>query len=84
MKKKLLSLLLAVLMLMSIMLTSCSNEEDDGTVTLNADSTNTRTVVIAAITGETTTPEAITQVEEALNRVSKSMYKTQVVLRLMT
>ncbi len=84
MNKKLLCLLLSVLMLFSVVLTGCGNKEDEDLVVLNADSTKTRTVVMAAITGESTTKEAITLVEEELNKISKTMYKTQIILKLMT
>ncbi len=82
MKKKLISLaLLAGLILSSF--TACgASDEDDGAL---ADAeTRTTTISLTAITGKSTTPEAIEAVQDALNKLTKSEYKTQVILQLKT
>ncbi|MBQ7300324.1 MAG: hypothetical protein IJW77_10830 [Clostridia bacterium] len=82
MKKKLISLaLLAGLILSS--LTACGASEKDPDALAEAE-TRTATISLTAITGDSTTPEAITAVQEALNKLTKSEYKTQVILQLKT
>lgn len=82
MKKKLISLaLLAGLILSS--LTACGASEEDPDALAEAE-TRTATISLTAITGDSTTPEAITAVQEALNKLTKSEYKTQVILQLKT
>ena len=49
-----------------------------------AASVKTTTITLTAITGDSTTEEAILKVQEAMNVLSKSEYKTQVILQLKT
>lgn len=78
--KRIVSLVLCLGMLAGILLmTSCGQTtpgEDTGTLP--------GTINLIGITGETTTPEAIKAVENALNRISKARYKTQINLTLVT
>ena len=81
MKKKLISLaLLAGLILSSFTACGASEEED---TTAEAE-TRTTTITLTAITGDSTTPDAIEDVQKALNKLTKSEYKTQVILQLKT
>jgi hypothetical protein len=81
MKKKLISLvLLAGLILSSF--TACGASDED--VTPIDESSLTTTITLTAITGKSTTPDAIGKVQDALNKLTKSEYKTQVILQLKT
>lgn len=81
MKKKLISLvLLAGLILSSF--TACGASDED--VTPVDESSLTTTITLTAITGKSTTPDAIGKVQDALNKLTKSEYKTQVILQLQT
>ena len=81
MKKKLISLvLLAGLILSSF--TACGASDED--VTPVDESSLTTTITLTAITGKSTTPDAIGKVQDALNKLTKSEYKTQVILQLKT
>ena len=83
MKKKLLSLaLLAGLLLSSF--TGCGSSDDSEDDTMAEASTKTATITLTAITGDSTTPEAIAAVQNAMNKLTKSEYKTQVILQLKT
>jgi len=82
MKKKLISLaLLAGLILSSFTACGASDEEEGA-----ADDavTKTTTITLTAITGDSTTPQAIEDVQAAMNKLTKSEYKTQVILQLKT
>lgn len=80
MKKKFISLaLLAGLILSSF--TGCGASKDD---VPTVDESRTTTITLTAITGDSTTPEAIEAVQAAMNKLTKSEYKTQVILQLKT
>ncbi|MBQ7982424.1 MAG: hypothetical protein IJ302_02560 [Clostridia bacterium] len=82
MKKKFISLaLLAGLVLSSF--TACGASETDEDVLAEAE-TRTATITLTAITGDSTTPDAIEAVQKAMNKLTKSEYKTQVILQLKT
>ncbi len=76
-KLSVLSALLALLALVFVF-TACG---DDGNVS-SGGMIKPRTVTIYSITGDSTTDEAIKQVEDALNKITEPLYKTHVVLRL--
>ncbi len=76
-KLSVLSVLLALLALVFVF-TACG---DDGNVSTEG-MIKPRTVTIYSITGDSTTDEAIKQVENALNKITEPLYKTHVVLRL--
>lgn len=83
MKKKLISLMLLAGLILSSM-TACGASEEDEDGALDEVDTRTTTISLTAITGKSTTPEAILEVQEALNKLTKSEYKTQVILQLKT
>ncbi len=83
MKKKITTLLLLSAMLLSS-LASCGQETDSATEAQEKAEEKTATITLTAITGDSTTPEAIAAVQEALNKLTKSEHKTQVILQLKT
>ena len=80
MMKRIISVVLCLGMLAGALLfSSCGETEvSETTETLPA------TINLLGITEESTTPEAVEAVEEALNRISKTRYKTQINLTLVT
>ncbi len=80
MNKRLISLLLTIIMLFSVMLTSCSSTSDEDAVDdVNAEASRyTTTLSMYLITEKETTPEAAAAVAEAFNKITKSKFKTQV------
>ncbi|MBR5871629.1 MAG: hypothetical protein IKZ09_11405, partial [Clostridia bacterium] len=81
MKKKLISLVLLAGLILSSFTACGASEETD---TLAEADTRTATITLTAITGKSTTPEAIEAVQAAMNKLTKSEYKTQVILQLTT
>ena len=80
MNKRLISLMLAVLTLFSVLLTSCSstsNEDAMNDVTDEA-SRYTTTLNMYVVTEKETTPEAAAKVNDAINKITKAKFKTQV------
>ena len=82
MKKKLISLVLLAGLILSSFTACGASEEDDGA--LQEADTRTATITLTAITGKSTTPDAIKEVQAAMNKLTKSEYKTQVILQLKT
>ena len=83
MKKKLISLALLAGLLISS-LAGCGSTEEDADTLDTASSTKTATITLTAITGNSTTQDAIQAVQDAMNKLTKSEYKTQVILQLKT
>ena len=84
MLKKVLSLLLALIML-SLLITGCSeNKEDQGNETADTENSSriAMTLSLWMPTDDSTTEEAISLVEEALNKISQSKYNTAIELHL--
>ena len=87
MKKKLLSLLLAGLMLSSGLLTGCSsNTNGDETVAATADTEESArvsmTLTLWAPTSDKTTEEAILAVQDAVNEITQAKFDTSIELHL--
>ncbi len=80
MKRKLITMALLAGMLLSG-LTSCGQDDEEQMADASA---KTKTLTITAITGSSTTEEAILAVQEAMNKITKSELKTQVILQLKT
>ncbi len=80
MNKRLISLLLTIIMLLSVMLTSCSSTSDaDAEAEINDEASRyTTTLNMFLIKEEGTTDEACELVEEAFNKITKAKFKTQV------
>ena len=81
-KKRLISLLLALTMLFSLVLTACSSDEDEVEEDLGEDLRNNIAVTIYAITKDDSTKEAIAQVEEKISNYCFAKLKTKIDLRL--
>ena len=81
MKKRLIALLLTVLMVFSVALTSC--QQDDGEIEAEQ-SRRSLTIKITCVTDESTTEEAVKAVQERINLITKQRFKTQIVLELIT
>ena len=84
MTKRFISLILALILAMSLVLTSCSSSEDEDTVSDDdvTDLRNNIGVVIYGITGDDSTEDGIALVEEKISNYCYAKYKTKVDLRL--
>ena len=81
--KRIISLGLCLIML-AVMFAGCGkNKNADTTTTTNTDDLPS-TINLIGITDKTTTQDAIDRVEEALNKLSKTRYKTKIELTLVT
>ena len=82
MSKRLISLLLAVVMLCSLCLTACSNSSDEEDEK-KTDETLRQNVVLTiyAVTADSTTEEGLAAVEEKINNYCVAKYKTGIDLR---
>ena len=76
-KRKLISFFMVVCMLAMTILTACESGESADDITHR----RAATLVIYYIVGDSTTPEAVAEVEEALNEISQSRFTTKIVLR---
>lgn len=79
MKKRLLSLVLCVLMIACVF-TGCSSNNDDDTASniQKENSRSTKTLNMYLMTEDNTDPEAADAVEEAINKITKSKFKTKI------
>ncbi len=84
MKKRVFALLIAVLMVLPLILTSCGKSDEEETAEDATLSRSTVWLTLYAITDPKTTPEAIAQVQEAVNRLTYVRYKTNLELRFYT
>ena len=86
MKKRLQCLLLALVLLATVFVTACGEEEIDKTLEFNTgdSTTHAMTITLWGIKGENTTDEAILLVEEAMSAITKADYKTNIKLNLYT
>ncbi len=86
MKKRLQCLLLALVLLATVFVTACGEEEIDETLTFNEGdgTTHAMTITLWGIKGDNTTDEAVALVEEAMSAITKADYKTNLKLNLFT
>ncbi len=93
MKKRIFSLLMALLMLSSMFMASCTtgtatkDEGEAGDGVIEADTLTARnpeTITLTLITGDETTEAAIKDVQRAINLITKPRFKTQIELRYYT
>lgn len=84
MKKRITALLLCLLMLLSVCLTSCGEEDDDVDSIEATSSREPVTLSMWVVTGENTTEEAMLAVEEAFSAYTKSNFTTAVELVFVT
>ena len=80
--KRIISLGLCLVML-AVLFAGCGTKNTTQTTTTNTDDLPS-TINLIGITDKSTTPEAIDRVEEALNKISKTRYKTKIELTLVT
>lgn len=83
MKKRILTMLLAVLMIVPALLTSCSSEEGEAQAQVDAKRSKV-VLTLYAITDKKTTKDAIAEVQEEVNRLTYLRYKTELELRFFT
>ena len=83
MKTKLVCLTLSILMLLSCLLTSCGDQKKEPTDTEQVDN-SAKTITMWVVTNEETTPQAQKLVNEAFTKVTKSKFKTNVVIQFCT
>lgn len=85
MKKRLLSLIFAAVMLLPLVLSSCSDNSAAQTSDNSSGVTrNTIWLTLYAITDSKTTPQAVAAVQEAVNRLTYLRYKTMLELKFYT
>ncbi|MBQ9940268.1 MAG: hypothetical protein IJO74_01870 [Clostridia bacterium] len=85
--KKSISLLMVLVMAVALIcatFTSCSNNDQEVTADIGEDVTARKSVslTVYGVTNDTTTPEAIKEVEKQLNRISEKELSTTIVLKL--
>ncbi|MDD6798870.1 MAG: hypothetical protein PUE85_00400 [Firmicutes bacterium] len=81
MKKKWLSLILAALMMLSVFLTGCQEEETSKEIDTD-ERTRPMTITLYGMTNKSTTPEAIELVQDAMNIYTEGQFNTHIILRL--
>lgn len=87
MRKRWVSFVLALLLTLPTLLAGCSNTGDKTVETVEEDTTGRArplTVTLYAITGESTTPEAVQAVQDKLNEFTENQLNTHVELRFYT
>lgn len=84
MKKKLLCLLMCIIMVMSVVLTGCAELETDEDESDDTGSNKAMTVTLYSITDSKTTPEAIAEVESAINKITQGKFNINIELCLYT
>ncbi len=83
MKTKLVCLTLSILMLLSCLLTGCAEKEQEGEAEEVVDN-SAKTIVMWIVTEEETDEAAMARVNEAFTKITKSKFKTNVVLKFCT
>ena len=83
MKKRLFLAVLAIVMLMSCILTGCTEEQAESNVDL-VDTEGYACIKVYGVKEASTTDEAIAAVEEAINKITLKEFKTKVKLMLFT
>ncbi len=87
MKKRIFSLVMAVFMLLSVFMTSCSSstdstaKEEDVIEQEESAAREALTIVLTLMTGDETTEEAIKAVQRRINEITRQRFKTNIVLR---
>ncbi len=84
MKKRLACLFICLCILVPTLMMSACSVKTVTELSSTKSSNKAITVTLYSITGETTTPEAIAAVEEALNEITQRDFNTNVILKLYT
>ena len=85
MNKRLISLILSAVMLVGVLLTGCSQEEEDpNEPTKKLASASAKTVSMYVVTENDVSEETAAKVTDAFNQITKAKFKTRVVLHFYT
>lgn len=84
MKTKLVCLTLSILMLLSCLLTGCAEKKNEEGETEEVVDNSAKTIVMWVVTEEETDEAAMARVNEAFTKITKSKFKTNVVLKFCT
>lgn len=85
MKKRIVSMLLGMLMLLSVALTGCSSGEDDENILdVSQNRASAETITLYSIVEDGTTEKAKQDVQKKLNEITENKFNTHVVLKLYT
>ena len=86
MTKRLICLLLSVIMLLSCFLTACSTKDTDEAISDTTDEASESTVTLAMylISENKVSDEQAAAIQEAVNKITKSKFKTQLLMHFLT
>ncbi|PWM73656.1 MAG: hypothetical protein DBX45_04730 [Oscillospiraceae bacterium] len=85
MKKRVISMLLGMLMILSVVLTGCSSGEDgDNIIDVSQSRASAMTITLYSIVEDGTTEKAKQAVQDKLNEITENKYNTHVILKLYT
>ncbi len=86
MNKKIISLLLCAVMVLSVILTGCSKKTDEEAMqdVNETASESTMTLTLYLMSENDISGDQVTKIEEAVNKITKSKFKTRLVLRYYT
>ncbi|MBE6557787.1 MAG: hypothetical protein E7661_02075 [Ruminococcaceae bacterium] len=84
MKRKLICLTLSILMLLSCLLTGCSQASKNGEGEEEAVDNSAKTITMWVMTNDETDEEAMKLVNEAFTKITKAKFKTNVVIKFCT
>ncbi len=84
MKKKLICLTMSILMLLACVLTGCSGADDTEEGDESTVDNSAKTITMWVVTSEETTDEAKKLVNEEFTKITKSKFKTNVVIKFCT
>ena len=83
MKKRLLSVIIAAVMLLpTLLFAGCSKK--DNIITLSGSAVNAMTLTMYSIKGDKTSDEAVQKVEDEINRITETDFNTHIILRMFT
>ncbi len=82
MKKSLLALFMALILSLTVLLTGCGSDEEEGSGIKTGEEIQPLTITLYSITNDSTTPEQIAVVQEAFNSITQAKYNTNVILKL--
>lgn len=87
MKKRWVMIVLAFMLVLPSLLAGCADDSTTNVDIAEEDTTGTDkalTITLYAITGESTTPEAVQAVQDAMNEITEGTYNTHIILKLYT
>ena len=84
MKKRVISMLLGMLMILSVVLTGCSSGDDGDIIDVSQSRASAMTVTLYSIVEDGTTEKAKQAVQDKLNEITENQFNTHVILKLYT